>query len=79
MVSVYVIKCFDNFLYTGITWNLKKQLKEHRNGKEPFTKNKQPLELVYYEMFGTRELAAAREREIKGWRRKKKEELFDKK
>jgi putative endonuclease len=77
MVFVYIIKCFDNSLYTGITWNLEKRMKEHIDGKVPFTKNKQPLKLVHCEKFETREMAAAREREIKGWRREKKENLFN--
>jgi putative endonuclease len=72
MVWVYILKCNDNFLYTGITLNLVKRLEEHRNGLTPFTKNRLPITLIYKEEFLTRKDAAKREKEIKGWSRKKK-------
>jgi putative endonuclease len=73
---VYIIKCSDNYLYTGITCNIDKRLFEHRSGKALNTKNRLPLELAYKEEFFTRKEAAKREREIKGWRREKKEKLI---
>ena len=73
MYFVYIIRCNDKHLYTGITWNLNKRLNEHQSGKIPFTKNRKPLKLVYKENFQTRKMAAKREKEIKGWTRKKKE------
>ncbi len=74
---VYIIKCADDYLYTGITCNLDKRFKEHTNGEVLFTKNRGPLKLVYNEQFNTRIEAAQREKEIKGWNRNKKEKLIE--
>jgi len=64
--------------YTGITWNLKKRIREHNTGiKTSIQKSRLPARLVYWEKFDTRILAAKREKEIKGWRREKKEQLIN--
>jgi len=76
MFYTYIIRCNDDSFYTGITYNLRKRLKEHSLGKVSFTKNKKPLKLVFLKSFKTREEAARREKEIKGWRREKKENLI---
>ncbi len=73
---VYIIECIDGHLYTGLTWNLKKRLSEHNEGLTLFTKNRLPIKLLYQEKFETRVEAAKREKEIKGWRREKKEILI---
>jgi len=73
---VYIIRCKDNSFYTGITGNLGKRFQEHQQGKVPYTKNKRPLGIAYQEKFNTRKEAAGREKEIKGWRREKKEKLI---
>ena len=75
--TVYIIRTADNFLYTGITSNLKYRLAEHNLGVRSFIKNKRkPLILVFKEYYLTRVEAARREKEIKGWNRKKKENLI---
>ncbi|MCL5094318.1 MAG: GIY-YIG nuclease family protein [Patescibacteria group bacterium] len=74
---VYLIKCSDNYLYTGLTWSIEKRLKEHKKGLSKITKNRRPVELVYQESFNSRIEAAKREKEIKGWSRKKKENLIN--
>ncbi len=74
---VYIVKCQDNSLYTGITWNLKKRITEHNSGVfQNFTKSRRPVKLVFWEKFENQYLAAIREREIKGWTRIKKEKLI---
>jgi putative endonuclease len=73
---VYILKCADNYLYTGITGNLNKRITEHNSGEVPNTKNRLPIKLVYKEEFNNRLDAAKREKEIKGWRREKKEFLI---
>ncbi len=74
---VYIVKCSDGMYYTGITWNLKKRIAEHNSGKDTsIQKSRLPVRLVYWEKFKTRMLAAKREKEIKGWRREKKELLI---
>jgi len=74
---LYIIRCSDNYLYTGITWNLQKRIKEHQDGSSLIKKNRRPLKLVYAERYDRRENAAKREKEIKGWRREKKEKLIE--
>lgn len=65
--------------YTGVARDLKKRMNEHNLGltKGAFTKSKLPVELVYWERFNSRIEAARREREIKGWDRRKKEGLIN--
>lgn len=75
----YILKCFDGSLYTGITNNLEKRLKQHNGeilGGAVYTRNKRPVKLIYFESYETHLEAARREVEIKKWSRKKKEELF---
>lgn len=77
MHFVYILKCADESYYTGITWNLKKRISEHNAGiKTSLSKSKLPVKLVFWEKFETKKEAAKREKEIKGWRREKKEILI---
>ncbi|MBI2588396.1 GIY-YIG nuclease family protein [Candidatus Berkelbacteria bacterium] len=75
--AVYILLCSDDYFYTGITSNLDKRISEHRHGLSKLTKNRLPIRLVYSEDFKTRKEAAKREKEIKGWRREKKESLIE--
>ncbi len=78
MHYIYIIKCKDGSFYTGITWNLEKRLNEHNlRTKTCLQKSKIPVKLVYWEKFSTIKEAAKREKEIKGWRREKKEKLIN--
>ena len=75
---VYIIECADNSYYTGITANLSKRINEHNNGTGAlFTRNRKPIKLVYWEKIEDKHKAASREREIKGWRREKKQNLIN--
>jgi putative endonuclease len=75
---IYILECSDGMYYTGITWNLKKRIAEHNSGIDTsIQKSRLPVKLVYWEKFGTRMEAAKREREIKGWRRNKKEAIIN--
>lgn len=75
---LYIIKCKDNSYYTGITWNIAKRIREHNfREKSCLQKSKVPVILVYSEEFATINEAAKREKEIKGWSRKKKEVLIN--
>ncbi|MDD5348892.1 MAG: GIY-YIG nuclease family protein [Chthoniobacteraceae bacterium] len=63
-------------LYTGVTNNLQRRVWEHRNQcMEGFTKRYHVNRLVYYEVYPDPNAAIAREKEIKGWRRAKKDAL----
>ncbi len=65
-------------LYTGIANDLTRRVSEHQNGEiKGFTKKYKVNRLVYYEDFHDPLHAIAREKEIKGWRRSKKNALVE--
>ena len=65
-------------LYTGITNDLERRVWEHQNPEGPgFTKTYKANRLVYYETYDDPIDAIAREKEIKGWRRSKKNALVE--
>ena len=69
----------NTVLYTGITSNLVQRASQHKNKLvEGFTSKYNLSKLVYYEIFETPYDAIAREKQIKGGSRKKKEELINK-
>ena len=73
MWFVYILRCIDGSLYTGITNNLERRFLEHKNGKGGrYTRSHQPVKLIYHENFKTYSAALKRELEIKSWDRKKK-------
>ena len=73
MWFVYIIKCEDGSLYTGVTNDLKRRFLEHKNHKGGhYTSSHKVSEMVYSEQHDTRSLALKRERQIKGWKREKK-------
>jgi len=75
--TVYIIRCGDGYLYTGLTSNLTKRLKQHKNGLSRLTKNRGDFTLVFRQSFNSILDAAKREKEIKGWKRDKKENLIN--
>jgi putative endonuclease len=80
MYYFYMLRCSDNSLYSGITNNLDRRLKEHNSSTSrsaKYTRAKQPVKLVYTEEFPTIQQAMAREREIKKWPKAKKEALIN--
>ncbi len=73
MYFIYLAKCEDGSIYTGITTDPKRRLKEHQSGRGGnYTRAKKVIEILYTEEFPTRSLALKREVEIKGWRKAKK-------
>lgn len=76
MNYTYIVKCSDGTLYTGWTNNLEKRMEAHNAGiGAKYTKPRRPVELVYYEMFQTKEEAMRREYAIKQLSRKEKLKL----
>ena len=66
-------------LYVGVTTNLQQRLEQHANGLgSAFTKKYRVTRLLYFETFHDVRFAIAREKEIKGWRRVRKEALIRK-
>ena len=78
MFWVYILKCSDNSYYTGHTDNLDKRISEHNSGDVfGYTHTRRPVTLAYSEEMSTRYEALSRERQIKGWSRRKKEALIE--
>ena len=73
---VYIIKCRDKTLYTGITNNLYRRLKAHNSGNGGrYTRYRCPVKLLHSEESPTRAAAQKREARIKRLPRKKKLQL----
>ena len=78
MWFVYILKCKDGSLYTGITNNLERRFLEHKDHKGGhYTSSHGVVERLYSEKFETRSEALKRESQIKGWRREKKLKLIN--
>ena len=79
MFYIYILASLIGTPYVGLTDNLKRRVEEHKLGLvEGFTKEYKVNRLMYYEIFRSADTAAARERQIKKWRREKKLALFAK-
>ena len=75
---VYIMSNKSKTLYTGVTNNLIRRVYEHKNKLNPgFTSKYNITKLVYYEIFSEITKAIAREKQIKGWLRKKKIDLIE--
>lgn len=75
---VYILKCADGSYYTGSTRNLEQRLWQHQNGQGAnHTRKHLPVTLVFAEQFERIDEAYAREKQIQGWSRKKKEALIN--
>jgi len=76
---VYILKCADNSLYTGITIDVERRVDEHNHDDKlaaKYTRVRRPVKLVYQESLASRSLAASREAKIKKLKRIEKEALF---
>ncbi len=78
MYFVYILQCSDNSYYTGVTRNVEKRVYEHQEGliKSSYTHSRRSVKLVYTEGSSKSLDAIEREKQIKGWSRKKKEALI---
>jgi putative endonuclease len=75
---VYILTSKSGTLYTGVTNSILHRVRQHKNKEHPgFTAKYDVNRLVYYEMFGSVIFAIRREKEIKGWTRKKKIALIE--
>ncbi len=75
---VYMIRCNDASYYIGVTNNYESRFVEHQRGIDPtsYTFERRPLTLIYVEQFDHPFDAIAREKQLKGWSRAKKEALI---
>ncbi len=77
---VYMVRCADNSLYTGIAKDVERRIHEHNNDDSlgaKYTKARRPVVLVYQEACESRSAATRREYEIRQLGRKGKEELLN--
>lgn len=76
---VYMLRCRDGSLYTGIALDVAARLEQHQSGKgAKYTRGRGPLELVYTEQCPDKSTALKRELGIKALTRQKKLELIEK-
>ena len=77
MWYLYILRCGDGTLYTGITTDVSRRLEAHRQGRwAKYTRGRGPLELVYQESCGTHSQALRREYAVKQLSREEKECLI---
>lgn len=75
---VYILRCGDGTLYTGITDDVPRRLAAHRSGKgAKYTRGRGPLELVYQEAVPDKSAALKREIAVKRLTRQEKERLIE--
>jgi putative endonuclease len=75
---VYILRCSDGSLYTGITNDPAKRLAAHNAGTgAKYTRPRRPVEMVYAERAEDRSAASKREAEIKSYPREKKLALIE--
>jgi len=74
MYYLYILKCSDKTLYTGITTDLKRRVGEHNTSKlgAKYTKARRPVKLAYFKKFKDRSGASKEEARIKKLSREKK-------
>lgn len=75
--QLYLLRCGDGTLYTGIALDAQKRLLAHQRGKgAKYTRGRGPLELVYTETCPSYSQALRRELEVKALTREEKERLI---
>jgi len=76
--DLYILRCSDGSYYIGTTvGGLERRIAEHQAGAfDGYTAIRRPVELVFHQHFERLEDAASAERQVKGWRRDKKEALI---
>jgi len=76
--SVYIVRCADNTLYTGIAADVSKRISEHESSPRgaKYLRGKGPLQLEFAECVGDRAIASALEHRVKQLSRVRKEALI---
>lgn len=77
--TVYMVRCADGSLYTGITTDVARRVREHNEGRAGarYTRSRRPVVLVFHEASAGRGEALRRERAIKGLTRAEKLALLE--
>ncbi len=75
--TLYLLRCRDGSLYTGITTDLPRRLMQHQDGSASrYTRSRRPVRIVYREPCAGRSHALKRERAVKALSRSAKERLI---
>ena len=75
--TVYILRCRDGSLYTGIAKDVRARVKQHSEGRgATYTRTRLPVKLLYQQEGLTRSKALIREAQIKAMPRSKKEEII---
>jgi putative endonuclease len=78
MAWMYILECNDGSYYVGSTNNLDLRFSQHQLGKgSRYTSARLPIQLVYYEEYDRVSDAYAREKQVQGWSRRKREALIN--
>jgi putative endonuclease len=77
--SIYILHCSDDTYYTGLTTDLKRRVREHVSGKHhrAYTYSRRPVRLVWHEVVEGKEVAMAREKQVKAMSPRRKERLIE--
>src|ERR1700754_4512480 len=76
---VYIVRCTDDTLYTGITRDVERRVDEHNSSNvlaASYTRSRRPVTLVYREPAATRAASSKREYELKQMTRREKDALI---
>lgn len=74
---LYILRCGDGTLYTGITTDVEKRFQAHSQGKgAKYTRGRGPLQLAYQEVCGSHADALRREAAVKRLPREQKEQMI---
>lgn len=81
MWFVYIVRCSDNSLYTGITTDLERRIDEHNNSPKwaKYTRIRRPVEISYFSEWENKSEASKEEYRIKQLSKLQKENLIQKK
>lgn len=76
--TTYILECADGSYYVGVTNDIEVRVEQHKLGedKKAYTFRRRPVKLVFTQHFPHVEDAIAFEKQVKGWRREKKEALI---
>jgi putative endonuclease len=75
--SLYILRCADDSLYTGIATDVERRLSEHRDGKRGarYLRGRAPFEIVFQHIAGDRSSAQSLEYRVKRLSKEHKEAL----
>ncbi len=78
MPYLYMLRCRDGSYYVGSTWDIERRMEQHSTGDgSQYTRSRLPVELVFVAEFERIDEAYAREKQVQGWSRRKREALID--